>query len=400
MDSNWSVRNDRVNEVLHGAYCNVELTLPCEVSVIAEPSAKEFKRGSAAKQMLEEGKRIIIAPEIVRGLREEVRGEIRMMASPRQCGRLLEADKQLEIDGEPHTLTFKGVGATTFVVRDKLLGWEESCDDEDEKLNYQMVRTLLKMRRFHSFQDLGMLDLRQAVREVMTNLELEKSKARAQKSLAIYKIEAMPDADGKMREIDYFRKVNSVGPGAHPVILARAMRTNFRILDLVLLKMSDQRGVLENILKHLCSRHGESKSKFLERALGELIENELTLILEGYQIGNSYWPTHARNVSCEAEEIDLEDLKKNDQPDLLGNTSWAEVGRALIYGVSPTAYLERKRDFDQMVMAKIKAVVKGSNLPKTQKQPAIDTLWNQWSSSENNILQAMLRMVKAEGILS
>jgi hypothetical protein len=399
MELNWPVKNVRANEVLRGAYCNVELTLPCETTTLAEPSAKELKRGPSAKQMLEDGKRIIIAPEIVRGLSDEVRSKIRAMASPRQCGRLLEADQQLEIDGEPHTLTFKGVGATTHSVRDKLLGWEERCSEEEKEI-YQKVRRLLQVRRFHAFQDLGMLDLRQAVREVMMTLELEKVKARAQKSLAIFKIEAMPDADGEMREMDYFRKVNSVDAHAHPVILARAMRTNFRILDLVHLKMGEQRGLLENILKHLCARHGENKGEFLERVLGELIENELALILEGYQIGNSYWPTHARNVSCEAEEIDLEDLKKNDQPDLIANASWAAVGRALIYSVGPYIYLDKKRNFDQMVMAKIKEAVKGSNLPKTQKAAARDTLWAQWSEAENNFFQSMLRLVKEEGILS
>ena len=385
--------NPRINSILRGQYSNVELTLPCETENLAYPGKKDLRRARGLEDVLADRNRVIIAPEIVGDLSREVRGKIKVMASPRQCGRLLEADNEVLIDGERHVVTFKGVGATTYAVKSKLQGMIEESPDGEKKEKLMMAQELLKRRRFHEQLDLGMLDLRQGAKEALVNADMEKLGARVQKSLSIDQIKAMPDANGEMREMEHFKKLGCVADDAHPVILARAMRTNFRILDLVNLKMSNQRGALDSVIQHLCQRNQEQKSQYLTRMLRELVDNELMLILEGYQVGNQYWPTHARNVSCEAEELDLEEMKKSDKPELSKNQSWAEVSRALIYAVDPTFYLMEKKNVDALVREIIEKRVKGSNVPKSSRKEMRETFWSQWKDSEDQIFgRAFIRL--------
>jgi len=402
--------NPRINSVLHGNYCNVEYTLPCAVKPIAEIDAERKAGIAGLEQILESGKRMIVPPETIARLSDGMREKLTVMASPSQCGRLLEADPEVEILGEPSVISFKGVGATSFAVRARVSYWLEKLDKlvvNDEEKNRQvnkereeflLISEALKNRRFSSFQELGLLDIRKATQEAMTNAHFDKLGAHAQRSLAIYQVEGLPDIDGEIKEVNYFKKIGCIPEDLHPAILVRSMRTNFRIMDLVSLKMSNQGIALERVVNHLCEREKEGKGQFLMRVLEKMAVNELMLILEGYQIGNPFWPIHARNISCEGEEIDLEDMKKNEKPEIEQNYSWAQVGRALIYGVAPGFYINNQRKIDGRIMVIIEETVKTSNLPKSKKKAAISTFWKQWRDSENTIFASMLKLVNEVAI--
>lgn len=384
--------NTRVNSVLNGKYCNIELTLPCDTTTLAEMNDEQKADNPGVAEVLEDGKRMIIPSEIVSGFSREVREKIKVLASPVQCGRLLEADAEVQVNGEISTITFKGVGATSFAIRTRITYWLEKVHRKDDREEYLSLDRELRKRRFTSFQDLGILDLRMAVQEARVNCELDKLGAHAQRCLSIYQIDGLPDADGVIKGIDYFKENRMIMPDIHPVILARSMRTNFRILDLVNLKISNQKALSRNLIEHLCARNKEKPAEYLMRVLERIISNELMLILEGYQIGNFDWATHARNISCEGEELDLEGMKKSEEPDLVKNFSWAQVGRALIYGVQPKFYQENKRHIDTRVLEIIQEKVRASNLPHAQKKAAINTLWSQWRDSEDAIFTSMIKL--------
>lgn len=314
-------KNKHLEEIYAGApdyLVNRELTLPCAVEPDFEDDA--VKKDPDLKKRLDDLMRIIIPPTLVDKLSGDVRDDIRVLASPYECGRVLEDDEPVLIDGIPHIITIKGPGATTFVANEgaksRFFPSDLSGGLGDKAFRAEQARKRLEELRDYRFRWLdGVMGIHDA------RVEKERSQLMAmagfdvERVLAIYRITAMPNHAGEMLPISYFQDERIVNnhPMYSPSILVRAVKSNFRLLDLInLLKLDDpvlMKRFIEYAVKLFAQIEGKKdatpKDYFFWLA-ERSIDQSTNRFFAGYPNRSAEWPTLSRNRSTMAEGIDLE----------------------------------------------------------------------------------------------
>ena len=341
-------------------FVNREFTLPCvteevyrDRSLFENPNTDPHLQ-SRIDNLL----RIIIPATMVDRLTAETREQIRVLASPYECGRVLEDDEPVMIDGIRYVLTTKGSGCTTFIAEENghsrfypsdLNHGLKIAPAIQAKMDAEK-REELKTYRFSWLH--GVLGLHAAMTELERSQALH-SPARpplhtanpphhptttpllphhqparnettpplptpgfdVERVLAIYKILQMPDENGDMRPISYFQEHGIINPHPEyqPIIMIRALRSNFRILDLInLLKLGDDE-TMKKFIDHVLDEYRLSTghptatpTDYFEWFSSHSIDQRISLFLAGYPNTSAQWQTQARNRSVMGESIDLE----------------------------------------------------------------------------------------------
>jgi hypothetical protein len=260
---------------------------------------------------------------------------VKVLASPQECGRLLEIDDPIEIERQPYTMMVKGVGCTRQAVGKFKKIFREKPRSPEAKALVEKTRNLNRYRFGDNF---GLMPYKRILAEDKSTMELSQiTLVRVQKVLGMAELQAMADENGNLRELDWFIKNGVLAEKEQPGQIFRAVRSNFSMLDLANVLGNEE-------LAYRLSRHGlklaeketgkrmRNLSEYARWFIKEFLSSELTLILLEYDICNDSWQSHARNVSIMAEELDLENLNRScsrNSDDYLDRirdqTSWTDV---------------------------------------------------------------------------
>lgn len=294
--------NDRIRRVYgdNSTLSNVEYTRP--VSVVTKYEAPIVQDDPSVQRVVHDNLRVIILPEAYYRLDAAAKKAVTVMSSPFECGRVLEADKEVLIDGVPHTVNFKGVGATT-MVRNGEIGLAK------------MINFAERLRTYPFYLGYGELDLAMATAETSAAIDLRARGIDTERVLGIYKIASLPDQNGEyvnpavLREEGVLAKDN--------VIIARASKSNFRLLDPVTMYERGLFMCIPRLREVVLDQFAQAEQQpadmqtYLQFLTAKLFRQELPLIAEGYEMcaGGPMWQNLARNISVLGEELDLESVE-------------------------------------------------------------------------------------------
>lgn len=303
--------NRRLLEAYRGSedLLNIEYTIPVPTFPLYE--RQDVKADPALQAVISEHLRFIVTPSQAEKLSDDLKGQIKIMTSPPECGRLLEADEQVIIDGKPYTMVFKGVGLTRYF-RD---GNNELRPSD--LLQAYIDPELALLQTVSYMQKVGLMDQFAALRELNEADSPQMNEIDTEQILGVYIIDALPDEQGQLRPIAELQKT-SVNPDIVPVILVRAQRSNHRLVDpynLVQLGRDETARIFIETMKQDFKRaqalEDVTMQEYLANRMRKFVRQDLSLLLMGYPLSvQDDWTTLARNVSTEIEEIDLEDMDK------------------------------------------------------------------------------------------
>lgn len=302
-------RNHRIEAVFSAAphLPNREFTLP----IVGKPlyRAPVVKEDEGIQAVLEDNLRVIVTPTTVSRLNDGKRGELRTLASPPECGRVLELDDQVEIDGFPHTVSVKGIGATTF--------WRTTGNDGPfaygRRLDPESSRIL---NRVPFLGRSGVFTARDALSETIESINLRKKGVDAELVLAVYGLDQMRNISGVLRPYQNFvgKGLHQITADSRPVLMFRAMKTNFRLLDPYMLNYWGAESSIPALLTHTIDQYSVLETNpnptlqdYFTWLSGKVIRQELPIAVEGLDLSTTRrWSDLARNVSMLGEELDLE----------------------------------------------------------------------------------------------
>lgn len=272
------------------------------------------KQDPDIQAVLDDNVRVIVTPRTVSRMGSERRAGLRTLASPLESGRVLELDEPLELDGFPHTITIKGVGATTF--------WRSPGNEGPfAVIRRHTPQDRVQLERFPFLGHSGVFTSRDAVSEVIASNRLRRAGIDAERVLAVYTLDQIPNAAGVLRPYRNFvgRGSSQITPESRPVLMFRAMKTNFRLLDLYMLRYLGAEPSIPILIgqtmeqfEHLDSQENPTLQEYLHWISGKMLIQELPLAVGGYDLSSTRrWSDLARNVSMLGEKLDLEALKQN-----------------------------------------------------------------------------------------
>lgn len=290
---------------------NREFTLP----VIGHPLYRDsiVKEDPAIQALIESHLRVIATPQAVSRLKQEQIAKLKTLASPYECGRVLEQDEAIDIDGVPHTVTIKGVGATRFF---RETGGEEGPFVLGKRFTQQYRNSL---ERFPYLGQYGVFTAKAATAEVLGSNRFKARGIDAERVLAVYALDQIPDRDGVLKPVSYYLTNRQMTTESRPVLMFRAMKTNFRLLDPHMLSHSGAEVSVPVLVKQVIGQYARLEGienptlqGYFHWLSGKVFRQKLPLILEGFDITSSRrWSDLARNISMLGEELDLESVSKN-----------------------------------------------------------------------------------------
>jgi len=293
-------------------HINRECTLPCEVNphpIYLNPLVE----GTSLEETIRQHLRTIILPHHARKLKGKKREPLKVLSSPYECGRVLEADNTITINGQEHVLIIKGVGCTN---KARTTGSDNPWMPRMHRSFKESDRQALS--QFPFLDCLGILHRKHAMEELQAVIQFQNMGVDTEKILAIYEITHMPDEKGNLRTVSYFKKKGRIYPDAQPVLMVRAVKSNFRLMDLMILeelgKTESIAPLVDHVLheaRYLIGPAAASVQDYFLWLVRKVISQELPLILRGFEMSPGRWQCLSRNISVFGEELDLEDVKRS-----------------------------------------------------------------------------------------
>ncbi len=302
------------NQTLEGVfranpeYVNREYTLPAEVNQTPIFLADGIA-GTPLEEVIRSNLRTIVPSAMAAQLPQESQNALTVMASPYECGRVLELDDKVEIYGVPHVITFKGVGATTFARKTGGENpWMMAGHRHFTSHDAEMLRSVPFWKHY------GILDEKEALTELEGARRIEGVEVDTEKILAIFKLESIPEG-GVQKPISHYKNEGRVPGDFDPVIMVRAVKSNLRLLDMVMLDELQKEGSIPAFVEHVTAEYGRYEKienptfqDYFFWLVKKMIGQELPLILQGYKMSSGRWQDLGRNVSTMGEELDTQDM--------------------------------------------------------------------------------------------
>ena len=389
-------------------YVNRELTLPCAV---ANPAAWIHPNisGTPFEAAIRSQLRVVVSPFQIPRLSPLALEHVQVLASPLECGRVLELDQTMDIGGKPYVITMKGIGTTEFIRELEMVSFFEGTP------GYH-VDPKLDLRRYPYNNYYGTLDLRDALIEAADYRILETMDHEAQKVLAVYQITHLPDETGRHCPISYFRNQGIftsrkyqkhwgvMGHDKTPAIIVRAVKTNFRMLDLYMLEKLGHHSSIPKLIEHIHSLfaiHHDQPQASISDYFHWLVRRVVSQRLRAHFIGLSLGPekSHdlARNISLLGEQMDQRNLADYLTKPIEDLTEYRE-NFSIMFGCVEWILMEIARMINQYYPEKIDEVKFADTIwqavedqldPRTTDFETIVQRFKEPMSSEN--LQHMIR---------
>lgn len=303
--------NARLETLFSGAgSLNREYTITCPITPLYIDRNIPQKVLAAMKQ----NTRIILTPTQLHRLSRPAKKQVEVRASSEENGRVLEADAPIVIEGREHILTSKGNGATAFI-RSGRQDYEQKVVDLFGKPREAKAALELSVVAFSPNR--GWLEHDNAYDELLGSQELETLGIDCEKVWGICRINALPDSDGLLQPIDYFKEMGALPESADPVLLFRTSRENIRLQDIARLEDLGQSEAAANLLKYSVqtfAKANEVIGPFSEEDYFVALANKITrgmfpLFLRGYRFASHSWHDVARNISVVGEKVDVSEFK-------------------------------------------------------------------------------------------
>jgi hypothetical protein len=233
-------------------------------------------------------------------------------SSPLECGRVLEANDQIEINGIPYTVTTKGCGTTRFY---RLTGAESKYLTVKEKQDISHDPTPYTERAY--FGVAGLLDKDVMQSELYGSEIMRALQIKTQTNLAWAPLLALPHQDGIPLPIQTLKNEGLVYEESEPVLMIRAVRSNFRLMDFVNFHDRKDPEGMKWLLQHTKDLYQDSlgsrisTQRLYTTIMKQLVDDMLTICFAGYNPCVHFADDLARNITIAGEWIDLDDLEQS-----------------------------------------------------------------------------------------
>jgi hypothetical protein len=286
-------------------YVNVESTIKPKVDQI------QILHPDFCELNIDPHLRFIVLENQVRNNPELLKEEFGIQSSAYECGRVLEANDYVVIDDIPLVVTIKGCGATNFFRQTgaitKYLTYIETRDAKHDPNQFSEQPYLGRS---------GLLDLGIMNRELAGATIVDSIGIPTQKNIATARLTHIPDKNGIFTSIEDLQKQGIIDNDIQPMILVRAARSNFRLMDFV--NLSDQKDYegLKWLIAHAKKLHAKelgnnpSDQKLFNFLMNQVSESILKICFAGFTTNVHYCDDLARNITIASEFIDLDDLAK------------------------------------------------------------------------------------------
>ncbi len=290
---------------------NREFTHPCGVKGRPVYLNTVVKRSSELQGLIRGYLRFVILPAEDRVLSGKDSGRIKVLASPPEGGRVLEVDEKVPIDGKPHTITLKGMGATRFAR-------EHSAEMSlvlPASAFPNMQEYLPRLRDLPFLGRMGFLDKNGAIKMVKRTRILSRKGIDVAKVLALYEITGIPNRNGKVRPVAYYRGKGMICEGLVPVIMVRAAKSNFRLSDLIELGKIKNEAAIMKFIGHLLNEYRQQVEEegviqdYFAYLVEKVFRQKRLMNMFGIVDSANFWQNTASNISILGEELDVENLR-------------------------------------------------------------------------------------------
>lgn len=232
-------------------------------------------------------------------------------SSPLECGRVVEANEQVEIDGIPYTVTTKGCGTTRFY---RLTGAESKYLTVFEKQQSSHDPNQFVDRAY--FGSAGLLNQNVMQSELYGSEIMKALEIKTQTNLAWAPLLALPHQDGIPRSIQTLQNEGLIYDEIEPVLMIRAVRSNFRLMDFVNFYDRKDPDGMKWLLQHTKDLYQDSlgsrisTQRLYTTIMKQLVDDMLTICFAGYDPCVHFADDLARNITIAGEWIDLDDLEQ------------------------------------------------------------------------------------------
>ncbi|MCC6643857.1 hypothetical protein IT411_03850 [Candidatus Peregrinibacteria bacterium] len=390
--------NQRLSRLFGGTgYLNVETTVEVGSEIIYE--APEMALSSSLRKYVHGHIRFIIPQIVIDRYRQVKKSEVKVLSSPYECGRLLEADQTVNIDGKKKVITMKGVGATSFSLRhiQRIADKNHSRGKMEEAEELRKWVSALQTRRFIG-EIKGLFGLREARKEQLISQEYEELDLYMQRVLGIYQLCHLPNSKGEFVDISALKGLNIIPERFDPAIIVRAMDSNVRILDFLNLYVLQKMEALDKLIAEV---GGKETDEYFYDTVQQIVRNNVLCMVAGKAIVSAKPIIHARNVSVFGEEIDFEtvhddDFKIPNYP-FPARQTWPGVVRILHYVLK-----KRKKssfndeDLNNLVEATVFSTLSETSIRHQDREKYAEAIIECWNRCSGNDALEIIRYQEEE----
>jgi hypothetical protein len=294
-------------------FVNTEYTLPCKTKTVIPYDTSVFPAHYAG---IFDTPRVIILPSAFERLASEQKEQVLVMSSAYECGRVLEINENIIIDGKPHTMTVKGVGSTRFSreVQTNPLIHGVSPRAAEAIRRFKDVDYPYFNREFLSGTSTasGMCPITDATEEATATGVVASLGIDTARILALQEILEMPDKQGRLRPVADLAA--EYGFNLKPMtLLYRLMKSNFRLADLYMLREMGHLDELRRMLDHakeLFALHTGAQAPTIQDYFLWLVDkvasSSMRMALRGDLSAMDRWYILSCNISIMGEQVDIE----------------------------------------------------------------------------------------------
>jgi len=248
----------------------------------------------------------IITPNMLHKLRDATKENIiDILQSSYENGRVLTIYEKIVINDIPYSVVLKWI-------------WSTAYARETGAINPWMRGDIYihKEEEKQALADFPFYESSWVYWEEKALLELERSQMlhnmwiHSEKVLAIYKLEEIIWPNGNYISIQELEETGVITQWKKPVILIRAHKTNFRLLDIIMLDKYERNQSIPNLIEHiLCEAETQWWTKdinqYTQKLFTTVIKNRLDLSWKFSRLNGEFWQDICRNISMFWEELDL-----------------------------------------------------------------------------------------------
>ena len=248
----------------------------------------------------------IVVPNSIRKIQDIVQEETtQVLQSCYENGRVLQASKKLILDGVEYEVLLKWVWATKYARETGAINpwmkWDGYKYEDHEK-------QALKDFWFHEYR--WIYSKQDAIDELERSEMLLDIWVDCEKVLAIYEFDEIIWQDGEYISVQELENKGVIVWWEEPVILVRAHKTNFRLLDITMLDKYQRTESIPNLIDHIVSESQKhwwtnNLDEYLQKLFSTVIKNRLKLSWKFSRLNGEKWQDISRNISMFWEELDL-----------------------------------------------------------------------------------------------
>lgn len=252
----------------------------------------------------------IVTPNSIKKVKEKVKQEnIKILQSSYENWRVLESSEKININWVDYVITTKWVWATTYYRNTQAINpfmlsdWYDQDEDEKKALT-----------DFPFYKDSWLYDMKKALLELERSQILQEMLIDTEIVLWIYELDEVIWPDWKYVSIKQLEDNDTITKEIKPVILLRAHKSNFRLLDLYMLDKYKRKESIPNLVNHILQeseKHWKTSdiNKYIQTLVPIVVKNRLDLIWKFDTLNWERWQDIIRNISVFWEELDLWTMK-------------------------------------------------------------------------------------------